>query len=66
MKENDGWISMETLLKFKRLADLSTEPKEILAALAKSDSGGRNKRGEGGRKTTRNNGKKIRANRKNL
>ena len=51
MKENDGWISMETLLKFKRLADLSTEPKEILAALAKSDSGGRNKRGEGGRKT---------------
>eukprot|EP00088_Acartia_fossae_P018202 TRINITY_DN2048_c0_g1_i1.p1 TRINITY_DN2048_c0_g1~~TRINITY_DN2048_c0_g1_i1.p1 ORF type:complete len:365 (+),score=133.50 TRINITY_DN2048_c0_g1_i1:51-1145(+) len=39
MKEDDGWISMEILLKFKRLADLTTDPTVILKALEKSDSG---------------------------
>jgi len=39
LKENDGWISMETMLKFKRLSVLSGDSKEILGALKKSDSG---------------------------
>ena len=39
MKENDGWVTMETLLKFKRLADLSSDAKTILASIKKSDSG---------------------------
>lgn len=39
VKENEGWISMETLLKFKRLADLSKEGTVILEALKKSDAG---------------------------
>jgi len=39
VKENEGWISMETLLKFKRLADLSKEASAIIEALKKSDSG---------------------------
>ena len=47
MKENDGWVSMETLLKFKRLSDLSTDAKVILAAVNKSDSGLMEVDGEG-------------------
>jgi len=39
VKENEGWVTMETMLKFKRLADLSQDAKEILTALKKSDSG---------------------------
>ena len=39
VKENEGWISMETLLKFKRLADLSKEASAIIEALKKSDAG---------------------------
>jgi len=39
VKEDDGWLTMETLLKFKRLSDLSADGKVVLAALAKSDSG---------------------------
>jgi len=39
VKEDDGWLTIETLLKFKRLSDLSADGKVVLAALAKSDSG---------------------------
>jgi len=40
VKENEGgWVNMETMFKFKRLADLSTDAKVIIAALKKSDSG---------------------------
>nr|CAG4652139.1 EOG090X0CQA [Triops cancriformis] len=37
--QNDGWIPMETMLKFKRLAQLSTDAKVIVDALKKSTSG---------------------------
>nr|CAB3266603.1 lupus La protein homolog [Phallusia mammillata] len=36
MKSNDGWFSMETMLKFQRLASICSEPGTILAALKKS------------------------------
>merc|ERR1719239_822973 len=39
MKEDDGWIKLETLLKFHRLANISKEQDAIMAALKKSDSG---------------------------
>jgi len=39
MKENEGWVSMEEMLKFKRLADLSKDTKLIIDALKKSKSG---------------------------
>jgi lupus La protein len=39
LKEDDGWISMETMLNFKRLASLSTDTKQIMAALKKSETG---------------------------
>jgi len=39
IKEDEGWISMSTMLDFKRLADLSKDAKQILGALAKSESG---------------------------
>eukprot|EP00088_Acartia_fossae_P061966 TRINITY_DN7457_c0_g1_i2.p1 TRINITY_DN7457_c0_g1~~TRINITY_DN7457_c0_g1_i2.p1 ORF type:complete len:370 (-),score=172.40 TRINITY_DN7457_c0_g1_i2:387-1496(-) len=39
VKENEGWVSMETMLKFKRLAALTTDAKQILASLKKSSSG---------------------------
>ena len=39
MKEDDGWIKLETLLKFHRLANISKEQEVIKAALKKSDSG---------------------------
>lgn len=36
MKNNDGWFTMDTMLKFQRLAKLCSEPGTILAALKKS------------------------------
>jgi hypothetical protein len=39
VKENDGWVTMETMLKFKRLADLSKDTAIILGAMKKSKSG---------------------------
>lgn len=39
LKEDDGWITMETMLNFKRLAALSTDRKQIMAALKKSETG---------------------------
>lgn len=38
VKNDDGWISMETMTKFKRLATLSTDAEVITAALRKSES----------------------------
>ena len=35
-KANDGWVSMETMLKFKRLLELSSDKDVIIAALKKS------------------------------
>jgi len=35
----DGWVSIETMLTFKRLADLSHDAELIMEALCKSDSG---------------------------
>ena len=29
VKENDGWLTMETMLKFKRLSALSSDVKEV-------------------------------------
>jgi len=54
VKENDGWISMETMLKFKRLSDLSKDAKEIISALKKSDSGLMEVEAEGDGKVRRN------------
>jgi lupus La protein len=39
MKSDDGWVPMETMLKFPRLAEISADPKEILASLKKSTAG---------------------------
>jgi len=39
IKENDGWLTMETMLKFKRLSALSSDVKEIMKALKKSSTG---------------------------
>jgi len=39
IKENDGWLTMETMLKFKRLSALSSDSKQIMAALKKSNAG---------------------------
>lgn len=38
IKEDDGWISLEVLLTFKRLASLSTDPEVIANAVEKSES----------------------------
>lgn len=38
LKEGDGWITVETLLEFKRLASLSTDPKVIIDAIKKSEN----------------------------
>lgn len=38
-KADEGWVTMETMLKFKRLADLSKEAGVIVEALKKSKSG---------------------------
>ncbi|CAH8875589.1 unnamed protein product [Trichobilharzia szidati] len=39
IKQNDGWISMDTMLKFKRLKSLSEDAEFIKKSLSKSDSG---------------------------
>jgi len=39
VKANDGWVEMETMLKFKRLSELSEDADVILAAMKKSTSG---------------------------
>ena len=38
-KTDDGWVTMETMLKFKRLLDLSSDKAVITAALKKSKAG---------------------------
>jgi lupus La protein len=37
--KDDGWVSLTVLLTFKRLANLSTDPKFIVAALEKANEG---------------------------
>lgn len=37
--KNEGWVSLTTLITFKRLAALTTDPNVIFEALDKSDSG---------------------------
>lgn len=39
VKEDDGWVSIETMLKFQRLSKLSEDGGFILDALAKADEG---------------------------
>jgi len=39
IKADDGWVPMETMLNFQRLAALSTDAKIIMAALKKGGSG---------------------------
>ena len=39
ISENDGWVDMDTMLKFKRLNQLSSDKSVICAALRKSQSG---------------------------
>ena len=39
IKADEGWVSMETMLKFQRLSKISSDAKEILASLKKSESG---------------------------
>jgi len=39
IKTDDGWVPMETMLNFQRLAALSTDSKVIMAALKKGGSG---------------------------
>lgn len=39
IKEDDGWVPMDTMLKFQRLAALSADAKVIMAALKKGGSG---------------------------
>lgn len=38
IKEDDGWVTLEVMLKFKRLASFSDDLKVIVEALEKSDS----------------------------
>ena len=38
-EQEDGWVTMEGMLKFKRLAQLSMDPEAILKAMRKSKSG---------------------------
>lgn len=37
VKVDDGWISLETMLKFKRLASITQDPAVIVSALANSE-----------------------------
>ena len=39
MEEDFGWITMARMLTFKRLSEMSRDPKVILTAIAKSNSG---------------------------
>jgi len=36
MESNDGWIPMETMMTFKRLAALTTDPDHVMTAMEKS------------------------------
>merc|ERR1712013_838342 len=38
-KSDDGWVAMETMLKFKRLSELSKDEKVVVAALKQSKAG---------------------------
>lgn len=38
IKEDEGWIPLDVLLTFKRLASLSTDPEVIVKAVEKSES----------------------------
>lgn len=38
IKEDEGWVSLDTLLTFKRLANLSKDPETIVAAVEKSEN----------------------------
>jgi len=38
-KTDAGWVTMETMMKFKRLSDLSTDQAEIVAAIKNSKAG---------------------------
>lgn len=38
IKEDEGWVSLEVLLTFKRLASLSTDPEVIASAIEKSEN----------------------------
>jgi len=48
LQKEDGWVDMETMFKFKRLAALTEDPSLILAALKKSRTGLMEVKGEGG------------------
>lgn len=37
--KDEGWVKLETLLTFNRLKQMSEDPKVIIAALRKADSG---------------------------
>lgn len=39
IKEDDGWVSLEVLLTFKRLASLTTDEEVIVKAIENSNSG---------------------------
>ena len=39
IKADEGWVPMETMLKFQRLSKISSDAKEILVSLKKSESG---------------------------
>lgn len=39
IQEDDGWITLEVLLTFQRLASLSKDPEVIAAAIEKADNG---------------------------
>jgi len=38
-KSDEGWVTMETIMKFRRLAEISTDMAEIVAAIKKSEAG---------------------------
>lgn len=38
IKEDEGWVTLEVLLTFKRLAALSTDPEVIASAIEKSEN----------------------------
>lgn len=39
LKKDEGWVLIDTLMKFNRLKSLSTDPAVVLSALKKSESG---------------------------
>lgn len=38
IKEDEGWVTLEVLLTFKRLASLTTDPEVIASAIEKSEN----------------------------